>query len=84
MQYRWGKESEAVISSWMMIVLFLFWSTAAKESEWVSREWRYGLERKGEDFIHPVILEGPPPPEPPPELAHLHFADRMLYFIKAS
>jgi hypothetical protein len=62
-------------------VLFLFWSTAAKESEWVRREWQYGLERKGEDFIRPVIIEGPPPPEPPPELARLHFADKMLYFI---
>jgi hypothetical protein len=62
-------------------VLFLFWSTAAKESEWVRREWQYGLERKGADFIHPVIIEGPPTPEPPPELADLHFADKMLYFI---
>lgn len=62
-------------------VLFLFWSTAAKESEWVKREWQYGLERKGADFIHPVIIEGPPAPEPPPELADLHFADKLLYFI---
>lgn len=64
-------------------VMFLFWSTAARESEWVKREWQYGLKAKGEDFIHPVIIEGPPAPEPPPELAHVHFADRMLYFINA-
>jgi hypothetical protein len=62
-------------------VLFLFWSTAARESEWVRREWQYGLERKGEDFICPVIIEGPPPPEPPPELTHIHFSDKVLYFM---
>lgn len=62
-------------------VLFLFWSTAARESEWVKREWQYGLKKNGDDFIHPVIIEGPPPPAPPPELAHLHFADKLLYFI---
>lgn len=65
-------------------VLFLFWSTAARESEWVAREWRYGLEKKGEDFIHPVIIEGPPIIPPPPELAHLHFDDRVLYVLRAS
>jgi hypothetical protein len=63
-------------------VMFLFWSSAAKTSEWVQKEWRYGLEKKGEDYIRPVIIEGPPMPEPPPELQHLHFSDRLLYFIK--
>jgi len=62
--------------------MFLFWSSAAKASEWVQKEWRYGLEKKGEDYIRPIIIEGPPPPEPPQELKHLHFADRLLYFIK--
>jgi hypothetical protein len=63
-------------------VLFLFWSSAARESEWVEKEWRYGLERKGEEFIHPIIIEGPPVPDPPPELAHLHFGDRIVYFMQ--
>jgi hypothetical protein len=76
---RWERELYRYIDE--SDVLFLFWSTAAKESEWVGLEWQYGLERKGEDFIRPVIIEGPPSPEPPPELAHLHFADKMLYFI---
>jgi soluble cytochrome b562 len=76
---RWERELYRYIDE--SDVLFLFWSTAAKESEWVRREWQYGLERKGEDFIRPVIIEGPPPPEPPPDLAHLHFADKVLYFI---
>ena len=63
-------------------VIFLFWSSAAKVSPWVEREWRYGLEHKGDDAIKPVIIEGPPI-VPPPELAHLHFSDRVLYFIDA-
>ena len=62
-------------------VMFLFWSSAAKASEWVQKEWRYGLEKKGSDYIRPVIIEGPPIPEPPPELQHLHFSDKILYFL---
>jgi hypothetical protein len=65
-------------------VMFLFWSTEARESEWVRREWQYGLERRGEDFIRPVIIEGPPHPEPPPELAHLHFSDKVLYVLAST
>ncbi|MFM7646846.1 MAG: TIR domain-containing protein [Cyanobium sp.] len=57
-------------------VLFLFWSCHARDSEWVSREWQYGLQRKGLDFIRPVILEHPSAP-PPPELAALHFDDMI-------
>jgi hypothetical protein len=63
-------------------VMFLFWSSAARDSKWVRKEWQYGLKKKGDDYIRPVIIEGPPPPEPPRELKHLHFADRLLYFIK--
>ena len=32
--------------------------------------------------ILPVIIEGPPPIEAPPELAHLHMNDRMIYFME--
>jgi len=63
-------------------VMFLFWSSAAGESEWVRKEWQYGLEKKGDDYIRPVVIEGPPPPEAPAELRHLHFSDRVLYFLK--
>src|SRR5262249_13666509 len=42
-------------------VLFLFWSTPAKKSKWVTKEWRYGLKAKRLDFIKPVIIQGPPP-----------------------
>lgn len=63
-------------------VLFLFWSTAAKESEWVAKEWQYALQKKGEEFIRPVGIEGPPIPAPPEALRHLHFGDPLLYFIQ--
>ena len=67
-------------------VLFLFWSTAAKQSEWVMREVRYAIARQGGDEfappeIVPIIIEGPPPAEPPAELRHLHFNDKFMYFI---
>jgi hypothetical protein len=66
-------------------VFFLFWSTAAKQSEWVMKEVRYAIERRGgNEFappeIVPVIIEGPPP-VPPAELRDLHFNDKFLYFI---
>ena len=65
-------------------VVFLFWSTAAKNSEWVAREWNYALQTKGDDCVRPVIIEGPPIVPPPPELSHLHFNDQVLYFLAAS
>lgn len=65
-------------------VLFLFWSSAARRSDWVEREWRYGLGKKGESFIRPVIIEGPPIPPPPAELAGLHFNDKVLYFLQGT
>jgi hypothetical protein len=63
-------------------VLLLFWSRAAKTSEWVEKEWRYALDNKGDGSILPVVIEGPPIPDPPTELAHLHFGDPMMYFLK--
>ncbi|HKR21091.1 MAG TPA: toll/interleukin-1 receptor domain-containing protein, partial [Pyrinomonadaceae bacterium] len=68
-------------------VFFLFWSSAARNSEWVMKEVRYALERKGVDEfaapeIVPIIIEGPPPVPPPDELKHIHFNDAFIYFIK--
>ena len=54
-------------------VFFLFWSSTAKASEWVQKEWEYALERHGDDFVLPVIIEGPPIPEPPDKLKHPSF-----------
>jgi hypothetical protein len=67
-------------------LFLLFWSTAAKQSKWVLEEVRYAIKRKGNEElappeILPVLIEGPPPVEPPQELAHLHFNDRLLYFM---
>jgi len=52
----------------------------------VMEEVKYALGRKRDDEfappeIHPVIIEGPPVPQPPAELAHLHFNDRVIYFM---
>jgi serine/threonine protein kinase len=70
-------------------LFLLFWSKAARDSAWVLKEVRYALDRKkGDDLappeIKPVILEGPPPIPPPPELASLHFNDRLIYLMNAS
>ncbi|MCP5105889.1 MAG: TIR domain-containing protein, partial [bacterium] len=50
-------------------VFFLFWSSAARKSEWVKKEISYAIERKQGDEenppdIIPVIIEGPPVPAP--------------------
>ena len=68
-------------------LFLLFWSRAARDSEWVLKEVRHAMERKGGNDlalpeIIPVILEGPPPVEPPEELKPLHFNDRLLYFMR--
>jgi hypothetical protein len=67
-------ESDAVL---------LFWSSNAKNSEWVMRECRYTISTKGIERILPVIIQEPPPVEPPPELAELHLNDPLLYVIYA-
>jgi hypothetical protein len=57
-------------------LFLLFWSSAAKRSEWILREVRYALERAARDpfgrpEIRPIILERGV--EPPPDLVHLFF-----------
>lgn len=52
---------------------YLLWSEAARRSEWVEREWRYALTRRGLDFIDPIALADPRDVPPPGELASLHF-----------
>ena len=68
-------------------LFLLFWSNAAKESEWVYNEVKYALERKnGDDYappeIQPIILEGPPVPTPWKELAHIHFSDKLAFVLQ--
>lgn len=51
----------------------LFWSENAKKSEYVQQEWQHALQCKKEGgFIRPVYWEKPIP-EPPSELADIHF-----------
>jgi hypothetical protein len=77
---RWAQQLYSHIDT--SDVFFLFWSTPAKQSKWVTKEWRYGLRKKGLDFIKPVMIEGPPPVPPPKALARLHFNDWLLYVIR--
>ena len=60
-------------------ILFLFWSKAASESEWVDREWRYALSRKGPGCIEPVPIDPPSVCPPPEELSSKHFNDKYLF-----
>lgn len=46
------------------------------------RECRYTIDTKGIDYLLPVIIEGPPLVEPPPELAALHMNDWLLYLMR--
>jgi hypothetical protein len=69
-------------------LFLLFWSPAARDSEWVMREVQYAMDRKGGDDlkapeIRPVIIEGPPIVPPPQILSHLHFGDSLAYFLVA-
>lgn len=78
--YRYIEESD---------LFLLFWSNAARRSEWVLKEIQYALMIKnGDDLalpdIIPVLIEGPPPIPPPEELSHLHFNDYILYLIANS
>ena len=61
-------------------VFYLFWSQAAKKSEYVEKEWRLALSLKGIDYINPVPLESPKRTPPPRELAKLHFNEWTLAF----
>lgn len=81
---RWEKELYRNIDQCDLFLLF--WSSAAKKSKWVRKEAQHALKQKdGNEFappeIKPIILEGPPVPLPWKELAHLHFNDRLIYFM---
>jgi von Willebrand factor type A domain/TIR domain len=62
-------------------IFYLFWSQAAARSEWVGREWKLALNRRGLNYIDPVPLEEPDRAPPPQELAALHFSDAYLVYI---
>jgi predicted component of type VI protein secretion system len=56
----------------------LFWSEPASRSRWVEMEWRWALNSKGLDYIHPVPLVDPRTVPPPQELKDKHFSDVMF------
>jgi hypothetical protein len=65
-------------------VFFLFWSKAASVSEWVEKEWRFALARRGLNFIDPIPLASPERVPPPRELAGtLHFDDWTVAYASA-
>jgi TIR domain-containing protein len=82
---RWEQELYRQIEECDLFLLF--WSTAAKESDWVRKEALEALRlavASGESerpTVGPVLIEGPPVPLPWPELAHLHFNDKLLYLM---
>jgi hypothetical protein len=68
-------------------LFLLFWSSSARDSEWVVKEALYALDRQnqGSDLdIVPVILEGPPVVLPPDGLKAIHFDDRIRHLIANS
>jgi hypothetical protein len=62
----------------------LCWSTNAKQSEWVDREWRCAYGAKGIAGVEPVPLEPPDLCPPPAELSEKHFNDILLLIIRTA
>ncbi len=65
-------------------LFLLFWSKAAKESQWVIKEAEYALTHQqknpqSEPDLVPVVLEQNV--LPPPSLSAFHFNDRVQYLI---
>jgi division protein CdvB (Snf7/Vps24/ESCRT-III family) len=63
-------------------VFYLFWSRNSAKSEWVEKEWRCALEKRGLDFIDPVALVDPERVPPPPELSSKQFNDWTTSFMR--
>jgi hypothetical protein len=70
---RWKPELERKILD--SDLFLLFWSPAAKSSEWVTWEWRtaIGKKRPGHFQLHPLAYA-----DPPPEFADLHVDDVLM------
>ncbi len=80
---RWDKKLYMYIDHCDLFLLF--WSEAAKQSDWVRREVNHALSKRaaGDSVpeIRPVILDAPPVVDPWPELQHLYMNDRLLYLL---
>lgn len=64
-------------------LFLLFWSIHAKESPWVTWEWRTALRHKGLSAIEPHPLDPVFQAAPPEELKTLHFGDPYMLARKA-
>jgi len=67
-------------------MFLLCWSSAARQSKWVHDEYRracevYGKSPNQRPHITVLPLEGPPPPKPWSDLAHLNLSDNLLYAL---
>ncbi len=77
----WQRKLFSVIAT--SDIFYLFWSAAASKSEWVEREWRTALAKRGLKFIDPFPLVSPeliPPPQP---LSSLHFGSIFQQLIQS-
>ncbi|HUS80577.1 MAG TPA: TIR domain-containing protein [Armatimonadota bacterium] len=54
-------------------VFQLFWSPNAAQSPYVEKEWQHALGQRRPHFVRPFYWRKPMP-DPPAELAHIHFA----------
>lgn len=63
-------------------ILYLCWSSNAKQSIWVDYEWRYMYRNRGYEYIDPIPLESPEFCPPPLELEKKHFNDRWIKYRK--
>jgi hypothetical protein len=83
---RWKEEIYTQIAT--CDAFYLFWSSNAKRSEWVIREATLALQNQrnspdGIPHFLPIIIEGPPIVEPPPELSEFHFNDPTQHAVFA-
>ena len=82
---RWEKELYKQIDDCDLFLLF--WSSAARDSKWVYQETLYARQRRiesetEEPDIIPMMIEGPPPPEPWSDFNDLHFNDKLIYLMR--
>jgi len=62
-------------------LFYLFWSSNAAKSEWVTKELEYALSNKDARAIEPIPLESPEVCPPPPALQDRHFNDWTLRYF---
>jgi TIR domain len=83
---RWEKQLYKEIAQ--CDAFYLFWSSHAKVSKWVIKEAMLALQHQKDSideipYFSPIIIEGPPIPEPPPELSEVHFNDPLQHMVFA-